>query len=174
MARPERDLPSAAALLDIVPLLTEQIHTIITEWASESITPKRKDPFPDGTPDGLEPNGGPTTLSSSPSNTASLASKKLHQAQRIILSICGKLTELVSEPSERIIEAACQYWESRALAIAAERRIPDLLDNAQGKTMDVNEIAEKTGIEEGKLGEASVLFRAFLIVLALPEANEWG
>ena len=163
MARPNRDLTSAAALLEIVPLLTEQIHVIIAEWALESATPEGRDGSTSiGAPNGLKLDGVPTTGSSTPSNIAPLASRKLHQAQRTILSICGKLTELVSEPSERIIEVACQYWESRALAVAAERRIPDLLENAEGKAMDIGGIAEKTGIEERKLGEANIQARPLI------------
>ncbi|KAL8680153.1 MAG: hypothetical protein Q9186_003620 [Xanthomendoza sp. 1 TL-2023] len=160
MARPARDLASAAALLQLIPLLTDQVHTVIAEWALESSpaphSPEAAKSKELSTTTGYTVNGTSRTnaaKASSPSGTATVASKKLHAAQRTILSICGKLTELVSEPSERIIEVGCQYWESRALAVAVERRIPDILDGAVEKMMDASDIAERTGIEQGKLGE---------------------
>lgn len=157
-----RDLPSAAALIQLLPLLTDQVHTVVAEWAAEA-----SQKFPSGDIPGRDDH--PTSNGSSVPSTnghsapavsgiaakAPVASRELHEARRTILSICGKLTELVSEPSERIIEVACQYWESRALAIAAERRIANILEHSMGKAMDIQEIAGKTGIEEGKLGEIS-------------------
>lgn len=56
-----------------------------------------------------------------------LPSRRLYEAQRTLIALTGTLTELVAEPSLRILEVGCQYWESRALFIACERRIPDLL-----------------------------------------------
>ncbi|KAL9034022.1 MAG: hypothetical protein Q9214_007235, partial [Letrouitia sp. 1 TL-2023] len=71
--------------------------------------------------------------------------------QRTILAITGALTELVSEAPSRVNEVTSQFWESRALAIAAERRIPDLLKDAGEEGIDVQEIANSTGIEGLKL-----------------------
>lgn len=165
MARPTRDLPSIAALPQLIPLLTEQIHTVITEWALESAVSDTSDlstpnDIPNGQP-ALEPDRIPSTKSSATFDSTPLASRKLYHAQRIIASICGKLTELVSEPSGRIIEVACQYWESRALTIAAERRIPDILESAKGKAIYLREIAQRTGVEEKKLGRIIDSIRGF-------------
>ncbi|KAJ6006497.1 hypothetical protein N7451_004441 [Penicillium sp. IBT 35674x] len=59
--------------------------------------------------------------------TQVLPSHELFNAQRTIAAALGKLAELVSEVSVRILEVATQLQESRALYIAAERRVPDTL-----------------------------------------------
>ncbi|KAI4215429.1 MAG: hypothetical protein L6R36_009387 [Xanthoria steineri] len=65
-----------------------------------------------------------------------LPSPRLWEATRTIESISGAL-----------------FFESRALFIAAERRIPDLLAQAAGAApgLDIDAIAAKTGIHAGKL-----------------------
>lgn len=129
MERTRRSLTDAANLLSITDLLNRSIRTVIDEWAKESV----------GLPG---TNGSPKIL----------PSHELHQAQRTILAICGTLTELVAEPASRVIEVACGYWESRALYIAAERRIPDLLSRAGEGGMSAKELGKVTGIESAKLG----------------------
>jgi hypothetical protein len=49
----------------------------------------------------------------------------------MVLAIAVSVSELVTEPYSRIQEVGCQHFESRALFIAAERRILDLLDLAE-------------------------------------------
>lgn len=55
----------------------------------------------------------------------------------------------------RVLELGCQYWESRALYIAAERRVPDLLARMeeQGRHDGVTaaELSSAVGIEGRKL-----------------------
>lgn len=54
----------------------------------------------------------------------------------------------------RIIELGCQYWESRALYIAAERRVPDLLAKVeqQGDSgVTAAGLSKEVGIESRKL-----------------------
>ena len=130
MVRPPKTLADAAHLLQLSELITVNIRTVIDAWAKESKAE-----------DGDSADGSPHIL----------PSHQLHQAQRTILASVGALTELVSEPSIRVIEVACQYWESRALAIAAERRIPDLLAQAGTKGLAVEELGKATGIEQLKL-----------------------
>lgn len=130
MARPSKTLADAVHLLQLSELITANIRSVIDAWAKESKADE-----------GGSPDGSPHIL----------PSHQLHQAQRTILASVGALTELVSEPSIRVIEVACQYWESRALAIAAERRIPDLLAQAGAKGLAVDELGEATGIEHLKL-----------------------
>ena len=104
---------------------------VISEWAKEYQL--------DASNDGASP--------------ASLPSRKLYEAQRTLLALTGTLTEPIAEPSLRILEVGCQYCESRALYIAAERRISDLL-SAEGATPDVirvNKIGTETEIEPMKL-----------------------
>lgn len=130
MARPTKTLADAVHLLQLSELISVNIRSVIDAWAKESKADE-----------GGSPDGSPHIL----------PSHQLYQAQRTILASVGALTELVAEPSVRIIELACQYWESRALYIAAERRIPDLLAEAGAKGLAADELGEATGIEHQKL-----------------------
>lgn len=127
MERHSKTLADVKELLQIKELFNTTINTVIDEWTNESSN------FTAG------------------STTNFLPSHELYQAQRTILAIAGKLTELISEPCSRILEVACQYWECRALSIAAERRIPDLLAAKGMDGVDVKVLAEKTDIETAKL-----------------------
>jgi len=129
MARPVKTLPDAAALLELSSIFAINIQTVISEWSLEH--------RPHASNDGASPS--------------SLPSRKLYEAQRTLLALTGKLTELIAEPSLRILEVGCQYWESRALYIAAERRIPDLLAEGGVEGVDVKTIGKETGIEYLKL-----------------------
>lgn len=133
MDRSTKTLSDAVHLLQLSELLTSSVRTIVEEWAKESH------------------GDGETTSLPSDAPPHILPSRKLHQAQRRVLAIAGSLTELVSEPPSRIIEVACQYWESRALYLAAERRIPDLLAAAGDRGLSAVELGEKTGVEPKKL-----------------------
>lgn len=82
---------------------------------------------------------------------ASLPSQQLYEAQRTILAATGTLTELASEPQSRVVEVAGQYWESRALVVAVERRIPELLVKAGTAGASAEELGSMTGIEKRKL-----------------------
>jgi len=130
MSRPIKTLTEAADLLQLSHLLSTNIQTVIQEWSKEQL--------PSATNDGASPS--------------MLPSRKLYEAQRTLLAITGTLTELIAEPSLRILEVGCQYWESRALYIACERRIPDLLAGCcGGQGVGIMELSHKTGIEAGKL-----------------------
>ena len=130
MERTTKTTLDVANLLKTSELLTKCVRTVIEEWSLDYS-------------DSSSSNHAPTTL---PSHT-------LHEAQRTILAICGTLTELVSEPPSRVIEIACQYWESRALYVAAERRIPDLLSTTEARENGISalELGKATGIEQQKL-----------------------
>ncbi|KAL4957580.1 S-adenosyl-L-methionine-dependent methyltransferase [Aspergillus filifer] len=80
-----------------------------------------------------------------------LLSHRLHEAQKTVLAITGAATELVAELHSRILEVVCQYFESRALFIAAERHIPDLLEAAEDNGLSLTALAESTGIGSRKL-----------------------
>ena len=130
MNRPSKTQADAAQLLQLSELISTNIQSVIDAWAKESRS--EDDNSSDGSPHVLP-------------------SHQLHQAQRTILASVGALTELVSEPSVRLIELAFQFWESRALYITAERRIPDLLAQAGSQGLGVKELGEATGIEHLKL-----------------------
>jgi|SRR5690242_895144 len=84
---------------------------------------------------------------------ANLPAKPLFDAQRALLSAAGKLTELVSQPSTRLLEVSSQYFEARCLHIIADKRIPDILAKGGDEGVHVKTIAESVGIEERKLCE---------------------
>lgn len=140
MSRQAKSLTDATQLLQTVDLLSKAVNVIVSEWAKES-----------------ELLEGAAAAAPPTSATQSLPSHELYEAQRTILAATGKLTELVQEPSVRILEVATQFQESRALYIAAERRVPDLLvakDKAGGTPL--SEISNKAKIESRKLCESLI------------------
>jgi hypothetical protein len=80
-----------------------------------------------------------------------LPSKPLFDAQKTLLSAAGLLTELVSEPRGRLLEVSSQYFEARALHIAADKRVADILAENGSSGVDVQSLAKKLGIESRKL-----------------------
>lgn len=142
MERFPRTALEADQLVQLGKLLNESIQTVTNEWSREKFTRK----------DVSMTNGTNGVSSNEASDKADvLPSWRLHQAQRTILAISGTLTELVIEPQNRLTEFMAQYWEARALYIAAERSIPDLLHEAGDEGLEVGLIAKKTGIEHLKL-----------------------
>ena len=139
MERFPRKISEVNQLIQLGELLNEAIRTVTDEWSQEKYTKQN----------GSMTNG--ESRSQPYDKPEILPSWRLHQAQRTILAISGTLTELVAEPHHRLQEFSAQYWEARALAVAAERRIPDLLHEAGDDGMDVKLIAAKTGIEQKKL-----------------------
>ncbi|KAJ5456732.1 O-methyltransferase [Penicillium desertorum] len=111
-------------------LLSESIKVVTDEWSREQYD---------------------TSQTSGVDNARFLPSKRLHQAQRTILAVSGALNEMVIEPFNRLQEVAAQFWESRALGVTVERRIPDILHEAGNAGMDVQILAQRTGIEPHKL-----------------------
>lgn len=92
-----------------------------------------------------------TLIASSGDEKDPLLPKALFDAQRTVLSAAGMLTELVSTPSNRLLEVSTQYFESRALHIVAEKRIPDMLAGHDEKGVSVKKLAEKAGCDALKL-----------------------
>jgi hypothetical protein len=117
-----KTIADAHKLLQLLPLLESSIHQVIGAWAQDV------------------PNPDP-----------SLASRELFNARRIILSAVGVLTELVSDPSSRLLELSSQYNESRALHIMASLRMPEILEEGGRHGVGINELSKKVGIETDKL-----------------------
>lgn len=84
-----------------------------------------------------------------------LPSRAHFDAQRSILAASGALTELVSDPSSRLLEVSTQYFEARALHIAAEQRFADVFAAAGEDGISVQALAERSGIEPRKLSKLS-------------------
>ncbi|KAM0811989.1 putative O-methyltransferase domain-containing protein [Seiridium cardinale] len=76
----------------------------------------------------------------------------LYNAQRTLAAAAGTIEELVCDPSLRILAFSTQYYESRALHIAAEHRVADLLDAGDHeKGVHVTEIGKRVSIQSDKL-----------------------
>lgn len=91
------------------------------------------------------------------SSDGSLPTWPQFNAQRCLLAASGSLTEAVSDPASRLLEVSSQYFEARALHIAADQRIPDALavsrtGSDQDGGIDLATLASSTGIESRKLG----------------------
>lgn len=125
MQRQPKSIQDAVQLLQVAELVSTTARTIIEEWSKESA--------------GIEELSGV------------LPSHKLYEAQRILLAATGKITELVVEPSSRLIEVSSQYFEARALHIAAEKRVADFLADAGNTGRPVKDLGHATGLELLKL-----------------------
>ncbi|THC94252.1 hypothetical protein EYZ11_006261 [Aspergillus tanneri] len=124
----QRTIADAARLLELSDLISRTARLIIDQWATE-------------TPAGTETG-----------SVSNIASPALFNAQKTLLSASGLLTELVSEPSSRLLEVSSQYNEARALHIVAELRVPDVIAKKEGQKATIEELSEATGIEKRKLG----------------------
>lgn len=140
MDRLPRTHEDADKLIRLSELLQQAALTVKEEWAREDFSGVASNGA-SGEPNGHHAQGTARVL----------PSRELWDAQRTIEAVSGALVELVSEPNQRIQQALSQFLESRALFIAAERRIPDLLAEAGEDGLSIHALAEKTGIERRKL-----------------------
>nr|POF15333.1 o-methyltransferase tpca [Quercus suber] len=148
MPRTTGTVQDIVQLLQLSKLISSSINDVIEAWATESSVASDSG-VTNGHLNGTTSDGADHVPASVPVDTE-LPSWQLFNAQRVLLGAVGKLTELVSEPSSRLLEVSSQYNESRSLFIAAERKIPDLLA-ASPSGLSVAEISQKVGIEAGKL-----------------------
>ncbi|KAI2622395.1 S-adenosyl-L-methionine-dependent methyltransferase [Hypoxylon sp. NC1633] len=130
MERFPRTPEEADKLLKLSDQLREAALTVKEEWAKEDFSK------------------GPVE---SEDTARLLPSHRLWEAEKTIEAISGSLVELVSEPYQRVQQILTLFIESRALFIAAERDIPDLLAEAGNKGLKIEVIAKKTNIEAKKL-----------------------
>lgn len=121
-------------LRSLVRLLSDASEVVIKEWEMEAQNASQKT-----------------------SSLPTLPSVELHDARRAVLGACGMCMDLVQEPQSRLMEMGTQYYISRALHIAAEARIADILADADPQTgVPVQKISEQVGIEEQKVGKSSI------------------
>lgn len=135
MERLPRTAAEAEKILVLSDLLRNAALTVKEEWAKEDFS-----------------------VSLLKDSARLLPSRRLWEAERTIEAVSGALVELVCEPNQRIQQVLSLYSESRALFIATERRIPDLLAVAGDDGVDIEDLAVKTGIESRKLGKR-IIFR---------------
>ncbi|KAJ8133353.1 hypothetical protein O1611_g274 [Lasiodiplodia mahajangana] len=102
-------------------------------------------------------------------NESSLPAKPLFDAQRTLLAAAGLLTELVSQPQDRLLEVSSQYFEARALHIVADKRVPDILAKSGDEGVDIKTLAAAVGIESRKL---SRLMRCLCSIHLFSEKEE--
>ncbi|TRX93219.1 hypothetical protein FHL15_005798 [Xylaria flabelliformis] len=98
-------------------------------------------------------------------NESSLPAKPLFDAQRTLLAAAGLLTELVSQPQNRLLEVSSQYFEARALHIVADKRIPDIIAKNGDQGVDIKILASIVGIEYRKLYNEPL--RAYIMLFGL-------
>lgn len=119
-------------LRSLIRLLVDASEVVIKEWEAEEQAESAQ----------IDP-----TLPSLPSTD-------LFNARRTVLGACGMCMDLVQEPQSRLMELANQFYSSRALHIAAEARIAEVLANADpNKGMSIEEINGRVGVEQAKLGK---------------------
>ncbi|EPT04774.1 hypothetical protein FOMPIDRAFT_1027546 [Fomitopsis schrenkii] len=133
-------------LRDLVRLINDASEVVIHEWQAEA-----KDPNP-------------------PADASLLPSQVLYDARRTLLGACGMASDLVAEPQQRLMEVSIGYYSSRALHVAAEGRVADIIAEADtGEGVHVSEIASKTGVEHRKLAR---ILRALCSIHIFKEVKE--
>ena len=127
--------PRAKKLLALVDLVNKTSQTIINEWEKEDSLASATDV---------------------PRDSPSLPSWELYNAQRTILSACGAFSELVHDPQLHLLEMSVEYFEARALHVAAEHRIADILAQTDPAMTGIyiGDLSEKVGIDARKLCES--------------------
>ncbi|KAL9938006.1 hypothetical protein V8E36_003551 [Tilletia maclaganii] len=127
----------AQQLRQLVELISTSSQALLAEWDAESSKPPQK---------ALANSNLPEVQ-----RLAALPSPVAHRAINTLLGAAGMIPELVQDPGERLLELAGEYFEARALHIAAKLRIADLLATAGAKGLTKEELAKATGLEKGKL-----------------------
>ncbi|KZT63929.1 S-adenosyl-L-methionine-dependent methyltransferase [Daedalea quercina L-15889] len=142
-----------AKLRDLVRLINDASEVVIQEWQAE-LKDSSVDP-----------------------STSLLPSAELFDARRSLLGACGMVSDIVAEPQHRLMEIASEYYISRALHVAAEGRIADILVDADPEEgLHVKEIALKTGVEQWKLARVLRSLSSIHVFKEVKEfrfANSW-
>ncbi|KZT03249.1 S-adenosyl-L-methionine-dependent methyltransferase [Laetiporus sulphureus 93-53] len=117
----------AKQLRSLVRLLANTAEVVIKEWEIEEQTP--------------------------PAERSHLPSPTLFEARRTFIGAYGMGIDLVHDPVVRMTEVINSYFNSRALRIAAESRIADVLDGADPEEgISIQDISRQVGIDAQSLG----------------------
>ncbi|KZT63930.1 S-adenosyl-L-methionine-dependent methyltransferase [Daedalea quercina L-15889] len=141
-------------LRSLVRLINDASEVVFQEWQAEL-----KSPSPD-------------PLSSL------LPSPELFEGRRSLLGACGMVSDIIAEPQQRLMEMSVGYFTSRALHIAADAHVAEILagaDPAEG--MHVKEIAHKAGTEQWKLARVLRTLSSVHVFTEVKEfcfANTWS
>ncbi|KIK53524.1 hypothetical protein GYMLUDRAFT_49298 [Collybiopsis luxurians FD-317 M1] len=79
-------------------------------------------------------------------------SAEIFKARRTILAAMGVITDLVQSAPERLMEICSQFYESRALHVAVQNNVPELLSTASPRDgVSLNQLCATTGMNKQKL-----------------------
>ncbi|KAI0872292.1 hypothetical protein GGS24DRAFT_491591 [Hypoxylon argillaceum] len=91
--------------------------------------------------------------------------KPLFDAQRTLLAPAGLLTELISEPQNRLLEVSSQYFEARALHMIVDKRVPDILARSGDRGIDEEDVFAHNRITVSLVNKK--LLRAYIVLFGL-------
>ncbi|KAH9938266.1 S-adenosyl-L-methionine-dependent methyltransferase [Fomitopsis serialis] len=115
----------ARTLRTLMRMLSDASEVVIEEWEAEEQTPTGRSELP---------------------------SSAMFEARRIISGACGMFMDITQQPTTRLTEVANSFFLSRALHIAAEAKIADVLaDIDENEGLLVDAIAEQEGVDAQKL-----------------------
>lgn len=113
-----------------VRLLTDASEKVIKAWEADEATKP------------IDGSGSP------------VPSKELYEGRRVVAGTIGVFLELVSDPQARLMEITHEFYEARALQIAAEARVADILAEVDCKVgVPIDVLSKRTGIKDHKLGK---------------------
>lgn len=139
------DIPSrATALRQVVKLIQDASETLISEW---------ENPAPDAVP--------------ASETSFAIPGRSAYDAQRTIIAALGSIEELVAEPHLRLVDFAELYFEVRALHVAIEHDIAELVARGGADGVPVEALAKETRLDNRKLGKLPLYFRLKKGVLRL-------
>lgn len=129
MPAPQIDDP-VQQLRDVLKLLSEGVERLASEWESS-------------------PTRAP--VGSGKDRVGDTVSHAEYDAVKVILAACGSLESLVLDPCTRLSTLSMSYILARALHVAAEYNVAELLARGGHEGIRASDLAASTGIEEGKL-----------------------
>ncbi len=129
MPPPPIDKP-AQQTRDILNLLSANVERLASDWEST-------------------PNGDSVDTTSE--DVGLPVSHAEYDAVKTILAALGSLESLVLNPHMRLSTLSMSYTTARALHIAAEHNIAELLAQHEDDGVPAAQLAKSTGIEEAKL-----------------------
>jgi hypothetical protein len=122
----------AAKLRKTIELLSSASETLITEWKKTGTTDTQSTPRAVG---------------------FQLPSHAEYEAEQIVKAALGTIEALACSAEIRALEVNIRYVESRALHIALNHHVPEILAEQGQDGVHVDELGMATGLEKNKLGK---------------------
>jgi hypothetical protein len=77
------------------------------------------------------------------------------EAQKFLINATGRLNSVLLSPKEQLVLLSAQHLEARALHIIAAADVAGIIEKqGAGRGMSIRDLAQKTRLEEGKLGKS--------------------